>query len=148
MFTKATANLEPQDLIRLVLMSEQTYLMRVSDMSVESFLGRVLHVLQSKEEVKLDEAFTVNNVIIRRPVGGGRNRRVFIPEEDRIRKSSVIHITNKDDLNVCCAKAILLGKAFLENDPQLNTLRKQSCDLLTRKALPRYSMSHRGISAH
>ncbi|GBM60570.1 hypothetical protein AVEN_235740-1 [Araneus ventricosus] len=117
-------------------------------MSVESFLGRVLHVLQSKEEVKLDEGFTVNNVIIRRPVGGGRNRRVFIPEEDRIRKSSVIHITNKDNLNVCCAKAILLGKAFLENDPQLNTLRKQSCDLLTRKAVPLYSMSHRGISAH
>ncbi|GBM90230.1 hypothetical protein AVEN_80858-1 [Araneus ventricosus] len=61
MFTKATANLEPQDLIRLVLMSEvldrpiSTCLMRVSDMSVESFLGRVLHVLQSKEEVKLDE---------------------------------------------------------------------------------------------
>ncbi|GBN11555.1 hypothetical protein AVEN_246253-1 [Araneus ventricosus] len=53
-------------------------------MTVESFLGRVL---QSKEEVKLDEGFSVNNVIIRRLVGGGRNRRVFIPEEDRIRKS-------------------------------------------------------------
>ncbi|GBN65130.1 hypothetical protein AVEN_18936-1 [Araneus ventricosus] len=90
-------------------------------MTVGSFVGRVLHVLQSKEEVKLDEGFSVNNVIIRRPVGGGRNRCVFIPEEDRIRKSPVIHITNKDELNVFCAKAILLGKAFLKNDLELNT---------------------------
>lgn len=144
-FEKATADLEPQDLIRFILMSDaldkpiSTCLMRVSDITPETFLIKVMNVLQSKDEVRLDEGFNVNIMIIRRPVGGGRTRRVLIPDHSRIDKRSIIQISNEDNLNVCCAKAILLGKAYIGRDPELNTLRRQDCNLLTRKALKLHS---------
>lgn len=139
LITRVTTNLEPQDLIRMIIMSDQldrpisTTLTRVSDFTVETILSRIQTVLQSKDTIELDEGFTVNVTVVKRPVGSGRNRKAVNPEVDRLKKGSIISI-RKDSDGVCCAMSILLGKANHDNDPEWETLRKQSHDLLMRRA--------------
>ncbi|GFW59979.1 uncharacterized protein TNCV_4864341 [Trichonephila clavipes] len=92
-------------------------------------------VLQSKSEVRLDEGFNIGIITIRRPVGSGkRNSRVLIPSIDRLRKKS-IRCVPEDDLNICCAKAIILAIAEVEKDADLRSLRKKDCCLLQRRAI-------------
>ncbi|GFU58563.1 uncharacterized protein TNCV_4068761 [Trichonephila clavipes] len=139
---RVTSSLEPTDLIRAIIFSEHldrpisTHLMLVSEMSVEKIMACATKVLQSKSEVRLDEGFNIEMITIRRPVGSGnkRNRRVLIPSIDRLRKKS-IRCVPKDDLNICCAKAIILAIAEVEKDVDLRSLRKKDCCLLQRCAI-------------
>lgn len=139
LIARVTTNLEPQDLIRMIIISDQldrpisTTLSRVSDFTVETILSRIQTVLQSKDTIVLDEGFTVNVTVVKRPVGSGRNRKAINPEVDRLTKGSITSI-RKDSDGVCCAMAILLGKANHDNDPDLPTLRHQKCNMLMRRA--------------
>ncbi|KAG8175161.1 hypothetical protein JTE90_007978 [Oedothorax gibbosus] len=140
LLVQTTRNLSPHDLIRIILEDDtldrpiSTFIMKVSDMSVDAIMNAVTKVLQSKDEIKLDAGFSVNVSIIRRPRGGGRNRRMVNPEVDRLKKGSVLTIP-KDDSGLCCSSAILLGLAVHNTDPELRTLKNQSCDLLKRRAI-------------
>lgn len=140
LISRATEGLEPQDLIRFVVMTEyldrpiSTVLTRVSDFTVETILSCVQKVLQSKDQIALDEGFTVNVIVVKRPLGAGRNVKVINPEVDGLKKKSIINI-KKDDLGVCCAMAIILGKAILTKDPEVRTLQDRRSNVLTRKAL-------------
>ncbi|GFX12400.1 uncharacterized protein TNCV_1035871 [Trichonephila clavipes] len=138
---RVTSSLEPTDLIRAIFFSEHldrpisTHLMLVSEMSVEKIMACATKVLQSKSEVRLDEGFNIEIITIRRPLGSGkRNRRVLIPSIDRLRKKS-IRCMPEDDLNICCAKAIILAIAEVEKDADLRSLRKKDCCLLQRRAI-------------
>ncbi|GFT14927.1 uncharacterized protein TNCV_3483711 [Trichonephila clavipes] len=138
---RVTSSLEPTDLIRAIIFSEHldrpisTHLMLVSEMSVEKIMACATKVLQSKSEVRLDEGFNIEIITIRRPVGSGkRNRRVLIPSIDRLRKKP-IRCVPEDDLNICCAKAIILAIAEVEKDADLRSLRKKDCCLLQRRAI-------------
>ncbi|GFY02554.1 uncharacterized protein TNCV_3504341 [Trichonephila clavipes] len=122
---RVISSLEPTDLIRAEIFSEHldrtisTHLMLVSEMSVEKIMACATKVLQSKSEVRLDEGFNIEIITIRRPVGSGkRNRRVLIPSIDRLRKTSIRYVPD-DDLNICCAKAIILAIAEVEKDADL-----------------------------
>ncbi|KAG8192310.1 hypothetical protein JTE90_002131 [Oedothorax gibbosus] len=103
-------------------------------MNVEVLLNCITRVLQSKDTITLDEGFFINIVKIRRPVGSGRNRKVVNADVDRLTKGSVITI-REDAVGLCCAMAILLGKAIHEQDLDLPTLKKKTCDVLMRKAM-------------
>ncbi|KAG8172279.1 hypothetical protein JTE90_019019, partial [Oedothorax gibbosus] len=146
LLVQTTRNLSPHDLIRIILEDDtldrpiSTFIMKVSDMSVDAIMNAVPKVLQSKDEIKLDAGFSVNVSIIRRPRGGGRNRRMVNPEVDRLKKGSVLTIT-KDDSGLCCSSAILLGLAVHNTDPELRTLKNQSCDLLKRRAIQLHSQT-------
>ncbi|GFU35063.1 uncharacterized protein NPIL_55201 [Nephila pilipes] len=138
---RVTSSLEPTDLMRVIIFSDHldrpisTHLMLVSEMSVEKIIACAVKVLQSKSEVRLDEGFNVEIITIRRPVGSGKtNRRVIIPSLDRVRKKSIRCVPD-DDLNICCAKAILLAIAEVEKDADLKSLRRKDCYLLKIRAI-------------
>ncbi|GFS56289.1 uncharacterized protein NPIL_556291 [Nephila pilipes] len=138
---RVTSSLEPTDLMRVIIFSDHldrpisTHLMLVSEMRIEKIMACAVKVLQSKSEVRLDEGFNVEIITIRRPVGSGKtNRRVIIPSLDRLRKKSIRCVPD-DDLNICCAKAILLAIAEVEKDADLKSLRRKDCDLLKRRAI-------------
>lgn len=136
----AVEGLESHDLVRLVFNANEldrpisTNLRRVSDMTVDVLLACIVKVLQSKDTITLDEGFFINIIKIRRPTGSGRNRKVVNADLDRLAKGSVITIRG-DAAGLCCSMAILLGKAILEKDSLLPTLKKQSCDVLMRRAM-------------
>ncbi|KAG8192056.1 hypothetical protein JTE90_025321 [Oedothorax gibbosus] len=137
---RAVADLVQTDLIRFVIMSNEldkpisTHLRLVRDMNVEAIMACVLKVLQSKDTITLDEGFTVNIITVKRPRGAGRNRPVVNLAIDRLKKGSVITI-REDAIGLCCAMAILLGKAIHENDKDLFTLKRKDCQLLMRRAI-------------
>lgn len=60
---RCSSNLAPNDLIRIVIQSDDldkpisTTLMKVSEMTVEKILSILMKCLQSKDEVKLDAGF-------------------------------------------------------------------------------------------
>ncbi|GFT97893.1 uncharacterized protein NPIL_535241 [Nephila pilipes] len=92
-------------------------------------------LMRSKSEVLLDEGFNLEIITIRRPEGSGKtNRRVIIPSLDRLRKKSMWCVPD-DDLNICCAEALLLAIAEVEKDVDLRSLRRKDCDLLKRRAI-------------
>ena len=136
----AVDGLAENDLIRFVINANEldrpisTNLRLVRDMTVDVLVACIVKVLQSKDTITLDEGFFVNIVKIRRPTGSGRNRKVVNADVDRLTKGSVITIRG-DAAGLCCSMAILLGKAVLNKDPSLPTLKKQSCDVLMRRAM-------------
>ncbi|GFT69266.1 DNA_pol_B_2 domain-containing protein [Trichonephila clavipes] len=58
---------------------------------------------------------------------GKSNRRVLIPSIDQE--------VPDDDLNICCAKAIILAIAEVEKNADLRSLREKDCCLLQRRAI-------------
>ena len=117
---RVTEGLAPTDLIRFIIRAEgldkpiSTTLMRVSTLTVEKIMAAVLKVLQSKDNIELDVGFLVNVITINNPVGAGR-RRISNVALDRLQKRCVFTIPT-DEEGLCCAKAIVLAKAHLEND--------------------------------
>ncbi|GFU06918.1 uncharacterized protein NPIL_304421 [Nephila pilipes] len=65
---------------------------------------------------------------------GKTNRRVRIPSLDRLIKKSIWCVPD-DNLNICCAEAILLAIAEVGKDTDLESSRRKDCDLLKRGAI-------------
>lgn len=118
---KSILDLRQTDMIRFLIRSDgldkpiSTCLMRVSEVSVERVLSVIMRVLQSKEEIRLDEGFTIDVITIRLDVGAGPSRKVTNISTDRLKKHSVLSIP-EDEQGLCCAKAIVYGLAHLEKD--------------------------------
>lgn len=74
-----TTGLNPRDFIRICLFSDSldrpisTCLIEVSEMSVEKIMSAILKVLQSKDEIPLDESFEINVITVRKSLGAGRS---------------------------------------------------------------------------
>lgn len=138
---RTTENLNGQDQIRFVFLCDRldrpisTGLVRVDEITVERLLSTILKVLQSNEEIFLDESFRIDVITVRNPVGGGRCNKFLNVKIDALKKRSVLSVEIDDDYNVCCAKAIVLGKAHIEKDDDFKTLKRKDCNLLLRKAL-------------
>ena len=108
--------------------------MKINDVSVDRILEAIVRVLQSKQEIKLDEGFTIDVMTIMLDVGAGRNRKVVNISTDRLQKKSVLSIPYDDD-GMCCAKAILFAIAHLDNDRQsINSLRDRRRPALLNRA--------------
>ena len=131
----------PNDLIRFCLLCDRldkpisTCLVKAGEVTVENLLSRIMKVLQSKDEIYLDESFIVDIITIEKPMGGGRARRVTNVAVNRLEKRSILTIENDDDFNVCCAKSIIVAKAALEKDSDYKSLIRKDGNLLLRKAL-------------
>lgn len=136
---RCTSDLLPTDLIRICIQSPgldkpiSTCIMTVSTLTVEKLLATVMKVLQSKEEIYIDENFLVDVTTIRRDVGAGR-RRIYNIDLDRLKKRSILSIPF-DDEGLCCAKAIVFGLAHLRNDRRaINALKNRRRSTLTNRA--------------
>ncbi|KMQ81962.1 hypothetical protein RF55_24655, partial [Lasius niger] len=136
---RTTGDLAPTDLVRFCIQDAgldkpiSTTLMKVSDVTVENVLSRVMKVLQSKDQIELNSGFTVDVVTIRRPVGAGRTK-VTNVEMACLKKRSILTIP-KDDKGLCCAKAIVFALAHLHQDQRaIETLRKRKGTALISRA--------------
>ncbi|GBM74543.1 hypothetical protein AVEN_126590-1 [Araneus ventricosus] len=124
----ATRNLAPTDLIRLLLQSDHlerpisTTLMPVSQMTAEIFLACLIKAILSNQ-IPLDATFTVDVIVIERPVGGGGkgHHKVINITTDRLLKKSVLSIM-PEETGICCAKAILLAVTSKESPTELKSL--------------------------
>lgn len=139
---RVTEGSAPHDLIRFCITSEtldkpiSTSLLRVDQMTVEKVTSTVMKVMQSKQNIMLDENFNIDTILVRRPVGSGRHQRVYNIDVDRLKKRSILSVDNDEDFsNLCCAKAIVLAKAHEMKDPELKSLTKKDNSLLLRRAI-------------
>lgn len=136
---RTTLDLDPTDFIRLCIFHDRldkpisTGTLEVASATVENIVALIMKVMQSKKNIFLDEGFSIDVVVIRRPRGGAR-RKINIADMDRLKKRSIVAIP-KDDYGVCCAKAVLLGLAYIDKDPELDALRHSKNTMLLRRAL-------------
>ena len=74
-------------------------------MTSNKVLGEITKVLQSNEEIPLDQSFVID----------------IIGAKGTYLKKSIITIRNRD--NLCCGHALAVGKALADNDSQLHQLK-------------------------
>ena len=137
LFDRLTSDMAPQDQVRLILNSDQLdrpislpFLQR-DRLTPERFLAAVERVVQSNDQFTLDDSVSVNVVHVEMPQGGtGRKRDVVNLESFLRKKDCIVQIKNKDDL--CCARAIVVAKAKLDNDPQYKSIVSRTGTLQSR----------------
>jgi hypothetical protein len=99
----------------------------------ERFLAAVERVVQSNDQFTLDDSVNVNVVHVEMSNGAGRKRRDVVNLESYLtKKRGIVQIKNKDDL--CCARANILAKAKLDNDPQYKSIVSRTGTLQDRLA--------------
>ena len=112
-----TLGFRPKDMVRIILQAPgldkpiALPFIKKDDLTMDRFMTRVEHVLQSKKDVKLDNTMTVNLVHMGMSEGGRNKRPMFQTwEEKKEEWRCIINITNQRD-NMCLARAIVTGKA-------------------------------------
>lgn len=119
---KATEGLRPHDLVRTCIRANgldnpiSVPMSDVASFTTEKILATVEKVLQSKQEIPMDEGFMADITTIRREAGGSGASKVSNIQIDRLRKKSVWCVPS-DTLGLCCAKAILYAEAHLMKSP-------------------------------
>jgi len=124
-------------------------------LSADQILSLIERVNQSRSELAFDQFLTIRAVIVQNPAGAGRQRRTDIANIDEWVKSHCGHggslikvgsavlfvkysnnidrfqIVNKDKL--CFLRAVVTAKAYFDEDPQRNTIRKGDNDRNTEQ---------------
>ncbi|CAB4040586.1 Hypothetical predicted protein [Paramuricea clavata] len=139
LFDRLTSDMAPHDQVRLILNSDQLdksislpFLQR-DRLTPERFLAAVERVVQFNDQFSLDDSVSVNVVHVEMPQGGtGRKRDVVNLESYLTKKRGIVQIKNKDDL--CCARAIVVAKAKLDNDSQYKSIVSRTGTLQDRLA--------------
>ena len=90
-----------------------TRLIPSAQMTSSKVLGEITKVLQSSEEIPLDQSLTIDIIGVKAPTGSGRSLKVLDCSKDTHIKKSVITIKNRD--NLCCGRASAVGKAIADN---------------------------------
>ena len=115
-----------------------TRLIPSAQMTLSKVLGKINKVLQSNEEIPLDQSFMIDIIGVKAPIGSGKSLKVLDYSKDTHIKKSIITIKNKD--NLCCRRALAVGKAIADNHPKLlkfkqgRLIQKRSALVLYRKA--------------
>ena len=109
-----TVFIEPSDLGRMSVQCPELDFpislpfMILSQLNAERFLSEIERVLQSYEQLVLDETLEVEMINASLPSGGIGKRYKYVDLEKTLHeKICFIQIRNKDDL--CCARAIVTG---------------------------------------
>ena len=94
---------------------------------LDALFDRLAQALNSNEQFEMDDSFQLSITQVHHaPQGTGRrrqNKRGHAPLALLTKNSkSVIHIRNKDEL--CCARALVVAKARLDQHPKWHRLRK------------------------
>ena len=118
----------PQDQVRVILHSTQleypiTFpFMTPERLTTERILAEFQRVIQSNQEFRLNDTVDVNVIHVSMPSGGKGSKRSGINLEKHLeKKRSIVRIQNDDDL--CMARALVVAKAKLDNDPQDRQIR-------------------------
>ena len=114
------SGIRPRDMVKIVLNAPgldhplALPFIKKDDLTIDRFIARVEHVLQSNKDVKLDSDMTINFVHMDMPEGGKSKRSVFKTWEEKKKEwNSIIDITNQND-DMCLARAIITGQAKQE----------------------------------
>ena len=115
------------DMVRVVLQATgldkpiSLPFMRNDHLTVDRFMTRIEHVLQSHEELKVGEDWDLSFVHLRMPVGGKTGRKAFMKwEEKKKSMRCLVRITEPID-SLCCARAIVTGIAKHEMSATSNS---------------------------
>ncbi|KAJ8030237.1 hypothetical protein HOLleu_26586 [Holothuria leucospilota] len=127
-----TDGMSGHDMVRKVISSElldtpiSLPFVRRRDLSVERIMAHIEKILQSHQEIILDEVLHLNFIHLKIPCGGGNNG-IRNPGVDVLkflkRKRSIIITPNTED-NLCCARAIVTAIARNECHPKWESIRK------------------------
>ena len=132
-----------EDKIRVMVRSSalkapiSTRLIPSAQMTSSKVLGEITKVLQSNEEIPLDQSFTIDIIGVKAPTGSGRSLKVLDYSKDTNIKKSIITIKNRD--NLCCGRALAVGKAIADNHTKVKQFKqgkfiqkKEALDLCER----------------
>ena len=129
----------PQDQVRVILHSTQleypiTFpFMAPHSLTTERILAEFQRVIQSNQEFRLNDTVDVNVIHVSMPSGGKGSKRSEINLEKHLeKKRSIVRIQNDHDL--CMARALVVAKAKLDNDPQDRQIRDRRWPMQTRLA--------------
>ena len=129
----------PQDQVRVILHSTQleypiTFpFMTPERLTTERILAKFQRVIQSNQEFRLNDKVDVNVIHVSMPSGGKGSKRSEINLEKHLeKKRSIVRIQNDDDL--CMARALVVAKAKLDNDPQYKSIVDHRWPMQTRLA--------------
>ena len=99
-----------EDKIRVMVRSSalkspiSTRLIPSVQMTSNKVLGEITKVLQSNEEILLDQSFVIDIIGVKAPTGSGKSLKVLDYSKDTLLKKSIITIRNKG--NLCCGRAL------------------------------------------
>ena len=131
----------PNDQVRFILRSEQLEtpislpFMPVQRLTAERVYSELERVIQSNQEFRLNDTVTIDINHVESPVGSGgkgKKRTTYDIGDYLDEKNSVVRIKNKDDL--CLARALVVARAKIENDPRYNHIKDSRRPLQREKA--------------
>ena len=136
---ETTRGVPPNDQVRFVLHSQQLeqpisfpFLPR-HRLTTERVLAEFQRVIQSNQEFRLNDTVDVNVIHVVMPQGGRGSKRSEINLEKHLaKKRSIVRIQNSDDL--CLARALVVAKAKIDNDPQYKYIADHRKPMQTRFA--------------
>ena len=123
----------PNDQVRFILRSEQLEtpislpFMTVQRLTAERVYSELERVIQSNQEFRLNDTVTIDINHVESPVGSGgkgKKRTTFDIDDYLDEKNSVVRIKNKD--NLCLARALVVARAKVDNDPKYNQIKKSN----------------------
>ena len=131
----------PDDQVRFILRSEQLEtpislpFMPVERLTAERVYSELERVIQSNQEFRLNDTVTIDLNHVESPVGSrgkGKKRTTFDIDDYLDEKNSVVRIKNKDDL--CLARALVVARAKIDNDPRYKYIKDSRAPLQREKA--------------
>ena len=112
--------IRPRDMVKIVFHAPgldhplALPFIKKDDLTIDRFMTRIEHVLQSNKDVKLNNEMTINFVHMDMPEGGKSKRSVFKTWDEKKKEwTSIIDITNQND-DMCLALSIVTGQAKQE----------------------------------
>ena len=134
-----TEGMAPNDQVRFILRSEQLEtpislpFMSVERLTAERVFAALERVIQSNQEFRLNDTVTIDINHAKSPQGSGRRKRTTFNIDDFLnKKGSVVRIQNNDD--ICLARALVVARAYQENDPRYRHIRNSDRPLQREKA--------------
>ena len=129
----------PQDQVRFLLHSNQLDkpihfpFMPAERLTTEHILAKFEQVIQSNQEFRLNDTVEINVIHVSMPIGGKRSKRSEVNLGKHLeKKRSIVRIRNDD--NLCMARALVVAKAKLYNDPQYKSIVDHRGTMQTRMA--------------
>ena len=136
---ETVGDVPPQDQVRFLLHSNQLDkpihfpFMSAGRLTTEHILAKFEQVIQSNQEFRLNDTVEINVIHVSMPIGGKRSKRTEVNLEKHLeKKKTIIRIRNDDEL--CMARALVVAKAKLDDDPRDRQIRNHRRLMQTRMA--------------
>ena len=136
---ETVGSVPPQDQVRFLLHSNQLDkpihfpFMPAERLTTEHILAKFEQVIQSNQESRLNDTVEINVIHVSMPIGRKGSKRSEVNLEKHLeKKRSVVRIRNDDDL--CMARALVVAKAKLDDDPRDRQIRDHRWPMQTRLA--------------